>query len=54
MMYSTLNHKSNFKLPPDLVIKSVDQTAEYLLARIEEATREISSFVQWDGKVIPW
>jgi hypothetical protein len=40
--------------PPDIVAQSVDESAEHILDRINEATRERNTFVYWDGQVIPW
>jgi hypothetical protein len=53
MMEKTLN-EGGVKLPPDLTIKSVDETVQYVLARIDEATLETKGLVQWDGEVLPW
>jgi hypothetical protein len=44
----------NLEIPPEIVPKSVDETAEHVLARIDEGTRERNVFVQWDGQVISW
>lgn len=41
-------------LPSGLVIKSVNEAAGHVLARIDEATRERDVLVQWDGQVVPW
>jgi short-subunit dehydrogenase len=42
------------KFPSEVVTKSADETAEHVLARIDEGTRERNVLVQWDGQVIPW
>jgi short-subunit dehydrogenase len=43
-----------FEFPPEIVLKSVDESVEHVLARIDEGTRERNVLVQWDGQVIPW
>jgi hypothetical protein len=42
------------KFPPEVVPRSVDESADHVLARIDEGTRERNVLVQWDGQVIPW
>jgi hypothetical protein len=44
----------SIELPPGFIPKSVDESSEYVLARIDEGTRERNVLVQWDGQVIPW
>jgi hypothetical protein len=41
-------------IAPEIVTKSPEQTAEHLLAQIDQATRETDVFKQWDGAVLPW
>jgi hypothetical protein len=45
---------SDIQLPPEYVAKPVDESAEHVLARIDEGTREQNGLVQWDGQVIQW
>jgi hypothetical protein len=39
---------------PRDTVKSAEETARHILARIDEATRETDAFVQWNGEVWPW
>jgi hypothetical protein len=34
--------------------KSPEETAEHVLARVEEGTRETDVLKYWDGEVVPW
>jgi hypothetical protein len=53
-LLNNLLQDRHIKLLPNVITRSADESAEYILARINEATRERDVFVQWDGKVIPW
>jgi hypothetical protein len=41
-------------LPPSIVLKSAEETAEHVLARIDEGTRETDVFMLWNKEVRPW
>jgi hypothetical protein len=53
-MLNDLLKEGSTELPPDMITKSVDESAEHVLARIDEGTRERDVLVQWDGQVMPW
>jgi hypothetical protein len=53
-MLDNILNDDRVQFPPELVTKSLDESSEYVLARIDEGTRERNVLVQWDGQVIPW
>jgi hypothetical protein len=53
-MSEPILNNSDIQMPPEMVVKTVDEGSEHVLARIDEGTRETNGLVQWDGQVIPW